>query len=412
MKFTLNQNIWFGNEPVEIDVPDEWDVSFHTIPGDELPGLTVSQIREKLQKPYGMKPLSELARGKKKVCIVFDDLTRPTPARPMAQAVLEELFDAGVDKESIVFLCALGTHGALNRLDFVAKLGEDIVANYGVFNHNCYENCVSIGTTKKGYDVKINRELMTCDLKIGLGGMAPHAFNGFSGGGKILLPGLGHIDTIEQNHRTAIEYLTENGINFAEVMGHIEHDGMRSEIEEMALMVGEFFKIDCIYNTRLEIVDIFAGHIIDEYYACAKRAQALYATPRVKDLDVCIANANSKASEASIATSMALISTKESGGDIVIVNATPSGQVTHYLMGYFGKETRGRIRGHATDRRPWGKTILFSPYPEYTAKLHLDGVRGFVHCATWEEVLSELSHVKPGARVGILADATMQYYVD
>jgi lactate racemase len=176
----------------------------------------------------------------KKIGIAFDDISRATPAQALAEVVLSELYEAGIPKENIIFLCALGTHGVHTRLDFVRKLGENIVAEYGVYNHNCYENCVKIGTTKRGFHVPVNKELMSCDLKRGLGSIAPHIYNGFSGGGKILFPGMAFIDTIESNHRTAFEYFYKNKLNLCTAMGSLENSGMRKKIEEMALRSENF----------------------------------------------------------------------------------------------------------------------------------------------------------------------------
>ena len=86
MEFTMQQNAWQGFRPVTIRLPDHWEVEYHGIPGDDLPQMTKEQIKEKLNRPYGMKPLRELARGRKEVAIVFDDITRGTPTQVMAEA--------------------------------------------------------------------------------------------------------------------------------------------------------------------------------------------------------------------------------------------------------------------------------------------------------------------------------------
>ena len=305
MKYTLQQNAYQGFTPVEIDVPDSWQVQWNGIVGDDAPALTMEQIKQKLNRPYGSPTLKELARDAKKVCIVFDDISRGTPTRIMAEAVLDELLQAGVQKDQIRFLCALGTHGAHNRMDFVQKLGEKILHDYPVYNHNCYENNICIGKTERGYDVCINKEFMDCDLRIGLGALTPHPFNAFGGGGKILFPGLASIETITQNHDTAVNYIRDNKINTTACMGDLSVSGMREEIEEMTRMVGQFFKVDCIYNTKLELIDLYAGDPIEEYYAAVPAAQKLYAMPSASDMDIVIVNANAKGNEASIASSLA-----------------------------------------------------------------------------------------------------------
>lgn len=412
MKIVLQQNCWQGFEPIEITLPDDWEVEYHGIEGDKYSLLTKEEIRSRINSPIGMKPLAELARGKKKVAIVFDDISRGTPTQPMAEVVLEELHKAGIVEEQIRFICALGTHGAHDRMDFVQKLGEKIVSTYRVYNHNPYENCVKIGTTRRGFDVFINKEFMECDLKIGLGAFTPHPFNSFGGGGKILFPGLASVDTIQRNHSTAINYIIEKKINHVAKMGDLSNDGMRKEIEEMTRMVGEFFKIDCIYNTRLEIIDLYAGDPIEEYYAGVKAAQDLYKTLKPIDKDIVIVNANAKANEATIAVALAALGVTERGGDIVLIDFSQRGQVTHYLLGAFGINTGGRMWGRIPKNRPnINRIICYVPYPEKASDYWFGEPHKQIYVKTWSEVLELVKKVHgPGSKVSVLADGTLQYY--
>lgn len=412
MKFELQQNAWFGNEPVKIEFPDNWDVTYHGIKGDELPALTKEQIREKINKPYGMPPLRELAKGRNEVVIVFDDISRGTPTQIMAEVVLEELHAAGIKKENIRFICALGTHGAHSRLEFTAKLGKEIVRDYMVFNHNCYENNVEIGVTKSGFPIKINAEFMKCDLKIGLGAIVPHPFNGFGGGGKMLFPGIADITTVHQNHKTAINAISAIGANPLVLTGKLENDGMRTEIEEMSRMVGEFFKIDAIYNTRLEAVDIFAGDPIEEYYAGVEVAKELYKTEAVEQKDIVVANANAKTNESAIALFFGAMGVKNTGGgDLVLVNHSRIGQAPHYLLGAFGKTTGGRMWSNVSREMPHlDRIIYYTPYPDMASLTWFGEHEKIVYASSWEEVMKLLERHGDNANVSILADGTIQYF--
>jgi len=413
MKHILQQNAWFGNEPCEIELPDNWDITVHGIKGDNMPALTKEQIREKINKPYGMPTIRELAKGKEEVAIIFDDISRGTPTQIMAEVVLEELHGAGIKKENIRFICALGTHGAHSRVEFVAKLGADIVRDYMVFNHNSYENNVEIGVTKRGFPVKINAEFMKCDLKIGLGAIVPHPFNGFGGGGKMLFPGLGDITTVHQNHKTAVDAISAMGSNPLVLTGKLENDGMRTEIEEMTRMVGEFFKIDAIYNTRLEVVDIFAGDPVEEYYAGVEVAKELYKTEKVVEKDIVIANANAKTNESAIALFFGAMGVKTTGGgDLVLVNHSTIGQAPHYLMGAFGKMTGGRMWSNVAREMPHlDRIIFYTPYPDLASSTWFGEYKKIVNAHSWEEVMKLLRERHgDNASVSILEDATIQYF--
>lgn len=412
MKYTLQQNVWQGSEAIEIELPDDWDVEYHGIKADEMPPLSRETIRERINTPYGLPPLRELAKGKQRVCVVFDDISRATPTQILAEIVLEELHEAGITPEQIRFICALGTHGAHDRNDFVCKLGEHIVKNYRVYNHNCYDNCVCIGKTKRGFDVCINAEFMSCDLKIGLGAILPHVYNTFGGGSKLLFPGIASIDTIQSNHTAALDFAQAHDIIPAETMGDMRVNGMRSEVEEMARMVGEFFKVDCLYNTRHEIVDLYAGDPIEEYYAAIPAAQRLYVTPRAKDKQIVIANANARANEATIAMTVGLIGVSPKGGDLVVINHTKRGQVTHYLLGTFGDNAPGRMFGQSKKTKEGlERVICYMPYAMKSDVSFYGKKELQVYVDTWEEALALLREkYGPGTKVSILADATMQYY--
>ncbi len=411
MKFTLSQNAWQGFDPVEIELPDDWDVEYYGIPGDKLPALTKEQLREKINSPYNSETIYELAKKAKEVCIVFDDISRGTPVRPMAEIVLEELKGAGIKDENIRFICALGTHGAHNRLDFVNKLGEYICDHYPIYNHNCYENNVCIGTSSKGYEVCCNKEMMSCDLRIGIGAITPHPFNGFGGGAKLIFPGMASIETIASNHKTAVDDVRERKINAVANMGDITVDGMRREIEEMIGMMGQFFKIDCIYNTKLEIVDLYAGNAIDEYYAAIPAAQELYSMPRFPDKDIIITNANAKSNEAQIAVGLGSLAVNKSGGDIVVINRTKMGQCTHYLFGEFGKEAGGRMHGRLPKIRPWVNRYIFWMHPDLGSRHWYGDIDKQIFVNEWSEVVELLREKHgPGTTVGIIADGTISCF--
>ena len=188
--FQLPANSNYGDRPIPIAFPDHWDVHISKIHGYDTPALTEAQIREKLHAAIGTKPISEGAAGKKSAVIIIDDITRPTPCEPIARAVIAELHAAGVPDENIWFIIALGTHGVMYRTEFVRKLGEELVENYEVHNHNLFFNHVFVGNTSNNVPVEINADVMSADYKIAIGTTMAHSYYGFSGGAKCILPGV------------------------------------------------------------------------------------------------------------------------------------------------------------------------------------------------------------------------------
>jgi nickel-dependent lactate racemase len=287
------------------------------------------------------------------------------------------------------------------------------ISNYNIYNHNCYENLVEIGKTKRGYPVEINKEFMSCDLKIGLGAILPHVFNTFGGGGKILFPGIASINTVESNHHAATDFQKKYNIVGAQAMGDLRVDGMRSEVEEMTRMVGEFFKVDCLYNSWAKIVDVYAGDALEEYYAAMPAAKKLYVSRPSRDKDIVIVNANARANEATIAVQLANLGiSRERGGDLVVIDHTSMGQVIHYLLGRFGDNAPGRLHNYSPVHRPYLRRIIcYVPWRDSVGESMFGEKEKQIWVKSWDEVMKLLrGKYGPGTKVSVLVDGTMQYF--
>ncbi|MCX5995859.1 MAG: lactate racemase domain-containing protein, partial [Chloroflexi bacterium] len=259
VKIRLPQLAWYDNNELEIEFPPSWEVSVCYMKGHQRRALGEKGYREAFAKPIGTKRIRELARGKKEVAIIFDDMSRPTRVAEIVPYVLEELKAAGVKDESIRFIAAVGAHGALTRLDFAKKLGEEALCRFPVYNHNPYENCTYLGETSNGTPVAVNAEVMNCDFKIGIGSLLPHPLTGFGGGGKIILPGVASIDTMAAHHRDLILKLLTQGRDPGIGIATFESNLLRLDIEEAARMAGLDVKIDTVLNGRGQTTAVFVG---------------------------------------------------------------------------------------------------------------------------------------------------------
>ena len=161
-KISIPSRLWYENEEWELTFPDRWEVDNLTSPGFDRPGLSPDGIKDRVDHPIEGPSLEELARGKKQAVIVFDDMTRPTPVGDVAPFVTEALHRAGMEKDQIRFIWALGSHGAYDMINARKKLGDHIVENYAVYNHDPFQNTVRVGRTPTGVEVWLNREYMNC----------------------------------------------------------------------------------------------------------------------------------------------------------------------------------------------------------------------------------------------------------
>ena len=185
---------WYGWKQETLCFPSSWDVKIQKMEGHDKKKLTYQEITEKINNPTGTQPLNKLSKGRNKCCIIFDDMTRPTKVYQILPAILSQLYEGGLTKDQIVFVMATGAHGGRNLIDFQKKLGTEIPEQFLVFPHNTYENLTYLGETSFGTPIHINKEVMSCDLKISVGSIMPHFGYGFGGGSKIILPGVAGID--------------------------------------------------------------------------------------------------------------------------------------------------------------------------------------------------------------------------
>jgi len=409
---TLPQLAWYGTKKLELPLPDSWQVELYNMAGYNRPAIKPDEIKASLTSLIGTAPIRELARGKNEVVIIFDDMTRVTRAAEIVPFVLEELAQAGIADNKIRFICALGCHGVHNRLDFAKKLGEETLARFPAYNHNPFANCTHVGTTNTyGTEVYVNAEVMKCDLKIAIGSVVPHPMSGFGGGGKIILPGVASFETIEYNHRAAITDIIEHLDKPIAGMGLFDNNPMRFDIEEAATLAGLDVLINCIVNMRGETVAIFAGALIPTYAAAVGEAKSHYRTPKAKGENIVIANTFAKANEAiMVGLNNAFSAIRPDGGDVVLMANAPDGQVTHYLMGPFGKTTAGTLRSLARVPRYVNHLIIYSEYPDVAGRSYIEESDKVLFMNNWDAVLRALQEFNGAeAKVAVYPNADIQW---
>lgn len=405
------RRMWYQEDELRLDFPESWEVVPCLMEGHAAYRITEEEIKAALARPIGCPALRELACGRSEVAIIFDDISRPTRAAEIVPYVLKELVVAGIPDRAIRFICATGAHGAHNYQDFHRKLGSEVVDRFPVYNHNAYENCTYVGQTSQGTKLSVNSEVMVCDLKIGIGSVVPHPQTGFSGGGKIILPGVSSMDSIEAFHRLEVK-AREAGRGNTVGPGNWAQNPMVQDFNEAARMVGLDFKIDTIINGQGQPCAIFAGEPQAEYYKAVEFAMSHYATKPVPGADVVVVNTHSKGNEAIVGLIIGIPMLIDKGGDLVLVMDCPAGQVVHYLLGSFGKRTRGRLFRAVDFQLPWLKrVVVLSPQFEKSMADWL-AIPGTVWVKTWDEVMDILNRDFPsGARVAVVPDGTIQYLV-
>jgi len=402
---------WYGDTELELDFPDSWEVVVPQMAGKDAPKLSDKEMREAFLNPIGTPRIAELARNKKEVVILFDDLTRPTKIDELLPYVLEELREGGIKDENIRFIAAIGAHGAMKLMDFEKKLGPEIPCKFPVYNHNPYENCTYLGKTSRGTPVSINNEFMACDLKIAIGSIVPHPTSGFGGGGKMVLPGVAHIDTIAANHRNLCQ-IAESGSIVLDTWGRVDDNAMRLDLEEVARMSGLDVSVNALVNLQRDTIGLFVGDLVEAHREGVKMARKVYTTEAPSEADIVVANAYIKANEAALVVTLGSKMLKEAGGDLVVIGNIPEGQICHYLVRSFGKKMGGQLWGPQTKLPPRVKRMIaLGPYLDKAGLDWVGPMDKIIIINSWAEILAMLKKsYGDKAKVVVTPDATLQYF--
>lgn len=398
--------LWHGNENLPLSFPDSWDVS--TVPmRDEKPSSD-EQIRASLQKPIGSPLLSDIAKNKQRAVIAIDDLTRPTEDYRVLPFLLAELKQAGISKDNILILISLGAHRPLTRSDMEKKVGKEILNTYRIYNHSCFENLEYLGKTERGTPLHVNKFFLQADVRIGISFLVPHLLAGYSGGAKIVLPGMCGIDTLEYNHKSGV---TGGGSN-ALICGQ---EDVRSDMEEAARKAGLHFSVNLVGTSDGKTAAVFAGDVVAAHRAAVEKADEIYATEVPHEFDIAILNAYPKDTEfmqCGNAFNMwtdAEQNIARPGGTFVIISAAGEGKGTHFLSEpgmrlYTTVDNFPLTRAKLKDRN----LVIFSPnVSRQDVDDFFSGNRP--HFTTWEETVAHLEkNYGAGTEVGVFPCASMQ----
>jgi lactate racemase len=258
----------YGVDGLDVDLPDD---RVTIIEPQSRPAIADahSALITALRAPIGRPPLRELVGAHQSVAISVCDATRAQPRRETLEAIFEELPHVSPDRVTI--LVATGTHRANTPAEIEWMLGPDIARRYRVVNHDSRapSSLVSFGRTSTGVPVVLNRAWLDADVRITTGFVEPHFFAGFSGGPKMVAPGLAGLETVLVLHNAA--RIAHPNATWGITEGNPVHDDVR----EIARMVGVHFSVDVTLNRDQRITAVFVGDLFDEHRAaCAAAKQA------------------------------------------------------------------------------------------------------------------------------------------
>ena len=280
---------------MDISIPDELEPVVLRAKQQAALSDPVAAVRDAVREPIGASSLGEAARaairehgdersGTCSVGIAFNDISRATPNHIIIPVIIDELLAAGVRGGDITLFNATGTHRSNSTQELESILTPALVRDYRIVQNDCTATDAhrELGRTSRGNVVKVLDEFVGCDLRIATGFVEPHFFAGYSGGGKAVVPGLAHLDTILFNHGPA--HMDHPDATWGKIHGN----PLWEDLAEAAAMADPTFLVNVAMNSDKDITAVFAGSREDAHrVACAHVAEHVMA-PVDREFDVVI----------------------------------------------------------------------------------------------------------------------------
>jgi len=193
----------YGRQGLELNLPDDWKVTVISKKTMPLIEDHSKAIAAALAAPVDSPPLAELAGPGKKVCILICDITRPVPNHIFLRPVIEELTQGGVALDDITVLVATGLHRPNEGGELAELVGDAwVLEHVRVENHFARDDDahLEVGISRRGTVACLDRRFAEADIRIATGLVEPHFMAGYSGGRKVITPGVAHAETITRLH--------------------------------------------------------------------------------------------------------------------------------------------------------------------------------------------------------------------
>jgi lactate racemase len=274
----------YGRTGLEVDLPTErlvGPLAIRPAPPIADAGAAVAQA---LAKPIGRSPLAQIARGRRNACILVCDITRPVPNKLILPPLLRILEGQGIARRDILILIATGLHRPNEGAELEEIIGADIAANYRVENHHgkILAEHDYLGTTPNDVPVYLDRRYVRADLKITTGLIEPHLMAGYSGGRKVICPGIAALETVKVWHGP--RFLEHPLADCGCVAGNPVHE----ENTRIALMAGCDFIVNVCLDEQRRITWVGAGDMIAAWEEGVRFVERVVKVPVPAPLDVVV----------------------------------------------------------------------------------------------------------------------------
>ncbi|MGB7070004.1 MAG: nickel-dependent lactate racemase [Pyrinomonadaceae bacterium] len=247
------------------------------------PPLSDVQIGERLDNPIDSETIENIVHPGQRVLFVVSDATRQTACGQIINLLVRRLIANGTAPYEISAIFATGIHRAVTEAEKKAILTPFITQRIKTLEHGPRDlmRIMHLGETSFGIPVELNRALVEHDHVILIGGVSFHYFAGFTGGRKLICPGLASSKTITATHKLAFDCERKErreGVGPGRLDGNLVNEAFMGAVAR----INPSFCVNTIVNGAGQAVDLTCGSWISSH----RRACESYAasnTVRIRE---------------------------------------------------------------------------------------------------------------------------------
>ena len=407
----------FGRTGITLELPEGFQYRILEARSAQPLPDAAGAIEQALEAPIESGPLAQLAAGKRSAAISVCDITRPAPNRLVLPALLRRLEQAGIRRDSISILIATGLHRPATPEEIREIVGEAVAGAYRVLNHNARELSEHrhLGSTASGTPVYIDQRFLSAGLHITLGFIEPHLMLGFSGGRKLIVPGLAAQETIKVLHSP--KFMRDPRA----VEGSIEGNPLHAELLEIAGMARHDFLVDVALSRDRCIAGVFAGHPLAAHRRGVEFVSKVMLERLDEPVDAVITSSAGYPLDLTFYQSIKGITAAthlvKPGGQILLLAACQEGAGAPEFSRMLkecpsDEEFLKRLEGAPVIVDQWQLEKLALATRQARVLFHVPGLPPEYHSSLWgasygsaSEAVASLTHaLPPGARVAVIPD--------
>jgi nickel-dependent lactate racemase len=291
----------YGHEMLELEVPESQVVGVCS-PRPMSPAPNPDTLlRRSIEAGIEERGLAAKAGPSAKACVVITDRTRSTPNRLVLPIVLDQLNAIGVPDENITVISGGGMHAADSREDLLRTVGQAVLARVEVITNEPDNDAimVNLGATDIGTPVEVHQHFAEADIKIGITNVNPCMLAGWSGSGKIVMPGVSSRRAIYHNHKQFVKVLME--LRCASLLGIMPpRNPVRADIEQVATISGIDMVVNTVLDSQRRLVNVFCGEHIPAHRAVMAQMLPNVEVTLPQAADVMVAGVGDPALEVSL----------------------------------------------------------------------------------------------------------------